>query len=183
MHKYNDIIGKRIKELRELSDISTEELSSELNMDEETYIKYEKGEEDIPASLIYEIAGVFNVDMGLLLNGEESRMSIFDVTRSGEGVKVNRRSEYTYENLCKKFIHKKAEMFIVTVNPKENPTPSFNKHPGQEFNYILQGSMKLFIHNNEITLNEGDCVFFDSTHKHAMIALNNETAKFLAVLM
>ena len=183
MNEYNINIGNRIRELRELSDISTEELASQVNIDEETYITYEKGEKDIPASLIYEIARIFNVDMGLLLNGEESRMAVFDVTRAGDGVSVNRRSEYRYENLCRKFINKKAEMFIVTVNPKEDPTPSFNKHPGQEFNYIIQGSMKLFIHNNEIILNEGDCVFFDSTHEHAMIALNNETAKFLAVLM
>ena len=183
MSEYNINIGKRIKELRELSDISTEELASQGNMDEETYSSYENGEKYMPASLVYAIANIFHVDMGLLLNGEESRMAVFDVTRAGDGVSVDRRSEYRYENLCRKFINKKAEMFIVTVDPKKDPTPSFNNHPGQEFNYIIEGSMKLFIHNNEIILNEGDCIFFDSTHDHAMIALNNETAKFLAVLM
>ena len=78
---------------------------------------------------------------------------------------------------------KKSEFFIVTVDPKEDKTPSLNNHPGQEFNYILEGSLKLFIHNNEIELNPGDSVIFDSTHKHAMVALNNKPAKFLAVLM
>lgn len=183
MNEYNQNIGKRIKELRELSDIEIEEIVDELSVDKDLYVKYENGEVDIPASFLYELANIFKVDMSLLLTGEETRMRIFDVTRSGEGVSVERRKEYKYENLCKKFMHKKAEMFIVTVDPKEDPVPSLNSHPGQEFNYVLEGSLKIYIHENEIILNEGDCIFFDSTHRHAMIALNDEKAKFLAVIM
>ena len=150
MNEYNIDIGNRIKELRELSDVSTEELSEKLNLDKELYEKYESGQIDIPASVVYEISRIFQVDMGLLLTGEESRMSIFDVTRAGEGVSVERRKEYKFENLCKRFINKKAEMYIVTVDPKEDVSPSFKNHPGQEFNYILKGQMKLYIKNIEI---------------------------------
>ena len=110
-------------------------------------------------------------------------MNIFDVTRANKGVSVDRSKEYTHENLCSKFIHKKAETFLVVVDPKKNPTPSLNSHPGQEFNYVLEGSLKIYIHNNEIILNEGDCIFFDSTHRHAMVALNDKPAKFLAVII
>lgn len=183
MDDYNKNIGKRIKELRELSDISIQDFAEELNVDKDMYAKYENGEVDIPASFLYELANKFQVDLGLLLTGEETRMSIFDVTRANKGVSVERRSEYGYENLCNRFMHKKAEFFIVTVDPKENPVPSLNSHPGQEFNYVLEGSLKIIIHNNEIVLNEGDSIFFDSNHRHAMVALNNKKAKFLAVIM
>lgn len=183
MNDYNKDIGNRIKELRELSDISVQDIAQELNVDAKTYTQYEAGEVDIPASFIYEIANILQVDFSLLLTGEESRMSIFDVTRANKGVSIERRKEYKYENLCPKFIHKKAETFIVTVDPKENQIPSLNSHPGQEFNYILEGSVKIYIHNNEIILNEGDSIFFDSTHRHAMIALNDKPAKFMAILM
>lgn len=183
MNEYNKDIGNRIKELRELSDISVQDIAEELNVDVETYNKYETGEVDIPASFIYELANKFQVDLSLLLTGEESRMSIFDVTRANKGVSVERRKEYNHENLCAKFIHKKAETFLVTVDPEKNPIPSLNSHPGQEFNYVLEGTLKIYIHNNEIILNEGDSIFFDSTHRHAMVALNDKPAKFLAVLM
>ena len=183
MNEYNKDIGNRMKELRELSDISIQDFAQELNIDREMYEKYEKGEIDIPASLLYEIANKFNVDLGLILTGEESRMSIFDVTRANKGISVERRKEYNHENLCSKFIHKKAETFLVTVDPEKNPIPSLNSHPGQEFNYVLEGTLKIYIHNNEIVLNKGDSIFFDSSHRHAMVALNDEPAKFLAVIM
>ena len=183
LNEYNKDIGNRIRELRELSDITINEIASELNITEETYIQYENGEVDIPASFLYELAHIFKVDLGLLLTGEESRMSIFDVTRANKGVSIDRRKEYTHQNLCTKFIHKKAETFLVTVDPEKNPVPSLNSHPGQEFNYVLEGSLKIYIHNNEIILNEGDCIFFDSAHRHAMVALNDKPAKFLAVII
>ena len=162
MNEYNKDIGNRIRELRELSDITIKEIAEELNIKEETYIQYENAEVDIPASFLYELAHIFKVDLGLLLTGEESRMSIFDITRANKGVSVDRRKEYTHENLC---------------------SNSLNSHPGQEFNYVLEGSLKIYIHNNEIVLNEGDSIFFDSTHRHAMIALNDKPAKFLAVII
>lgn len=183
MSEVNKDIGARTKELRELSDITTEEIAKELEIDEKTYISYENGIIDIPASFLYQIANILHVDLALLLTGEETRMNFFDVTRANKGFAVERRKEYKYENLCKKFIHKKAEMFIVTVDPKKDAVPSLNAHAGQEFNYVLEGSLKLFVKDNEIILNEGDSIFFDATCKHAMIALNDKPAKFLAVIM
>jgi mannose-6-phosphate isomerase-like protein (cupin superfamily) len=123
-------------------------------------------------------------DMGLLLTGEETRMHIFTVTRKDKGVEVERRKQYKYQNLAEKFIHKKAEPFIVTVEPRQDDNkPSTNSHPGQEFDYVLEGEMKFYIHDNEIILKEGDSIFFDSSYEHAMEALNNQPAKFLAIIL
>lgn len=177
-------IAQRVSELRELSEVGPDEMADHLNVPVETYMNYEEGINDIPASVLYEIAQKLNVDMGLLLTGEETRMHIFTVTRKGKGVRVERRKQYKYENLAEKFIHKKAEPFIVTVKPRDNEgKPSTNSHPGQEFNYIIKGSLKLYIHDNEIVLEEGDSIFFDSSYEHAMEALNGKKAKFLAIIL
>ena len=101
-------IGLRITELRELSDISIQDMADYLKIPLETYQEYEDGKKDIPASILFEIAHKMEVDMGLLLTGEETRMHIFSVTRKGKGVEVGRRKQYQYENLAEKFIHKKA---------------------------------------------------------------------------
>ncbi len=177
-------IAQRVSELRELSEVSLNEIADHLNMPVDTYKSYEEGKNDIPASVLYEIAQKLNVDMGLLLTGEETRMHIFTVTRKDKGVRVERRKQYKYENLAEKFIHKKAEPFIVTVKPRnEEGKPSTNSHPGQEFNYVIKGSLKIYIHDNEIVLEKGDSIFFDSSYKHAMEALNGKKAKFLAIIL
>lgn len=39
------------------------------------------------------------------------------------------------------------------------------------------------IDGHEIVLNEGDSLYFDSSYSHGMKALNDKTAKFLAVIV
>jgi quercetin dioxygenase-like cupin family protein len=121
--------------------------------------------------------------MSLLLTGEAPRMNIFTVTRRGKGINVERRVDYSYQNLAPNFSHKRAEPFLVTVEPKPAETPvSINSHPGQEFDYVLEGTLKITIHNHDIVLEPGDSIFYDSTYGHGMEALNGKTAKFLAII-
>jgi transcriptional regulator with XRE-family HTH domain len=177
-------IALRIRELRELYNISVQDMADHLQISEYHYQEYENGTMDIPASILFEIAQKLGVDMGLLLTGEETRMHIFSVTRNGKGVEVERQKHYKYENLAEKFIHKKSEPFVVTVEPKSNINrPPTNSHPGQEFDYVLEGILKIYIHENVIVLNEGDSIFFDSSYEHAMEALENQPVKFLAIVM
>ena len=55
MDNYQEI-GARLRELREVSDYTIEELASELNISPEVYAGYEKNGKDVPISVIYEIA-------------------------------------------------------------------------------------------------------------------------------
>jgi len=175
-------IGSRLRELREISGISAEEMAEFLQVSTEAYSDYEEGKLDIPASSLVEIARKLNVDLSLLLTGEEPKMSIYSVTRKGKGVEVERRRQYNYQSLAGKFAHKKAEPFIVTVEPRKE-APSFYSHPGQELDYVLEGTIKISIHDNEVMLEEGDSIFFDSSYKHALEALNDKPVRMLVVVM
>jgi transcriptional regulator with XRE-family HTH domain len=177
-------VAARIKELRDILGISLEEMSSCLRISPEKYLKYENGEEDISVSVLYEISRKLGVEMSILLTGEAPRMHYFTVTRKGNGASVERRKQYKYQSLAPNFINKKAEPFVVTVEPKPEKTAvQTNSHPGQEFNYVIHGSLKLIIKDHEIILEEGDSIYFDSGCEHAMVARNNKPASFLAIIM
>ncbi len=177
-------IAARVKELRDISDICVEEMAEKLTLPVETYVRYENAEEDVPASILFEIAQNLDVDLSVLLTGEVPRMHVFSVTRKGKGVSVERRKDYKYQNIAANFSHKKAEPFIVKVDPKPEGTAiSTNSHPGQEFDYVLEGTLKVTIHHNEIVLEEGDSIFFDSSYAHGMQAVGGKPAKFLAVIL
>ncbi|HPA87875.1 MAG TPA: XRE family transcriptional regulator [Bacteroidales bacterium] len=177
-------IGARIRELRDISGITAKELAAKLGLPEELYVRYESGEADIPVGVLFEISEMFNVELSVLLGGEGPKLHVFGIVRKGKGLKLERRQQYKYESLACNFIHKKAEIFMVTIDPKPADTLlDFNSHPGQEFNYVIKGSMMTIIDGHEIILNEGDSIYFDSGCNHAMKALNNEQVKFLAMVL
>lgn len=177
-------IAARIKEIREISGISAGSLASRLGIKEEFYCEYESGTSDIPVGIIFRISELFNVELSVLLGGDNPKLHVYGVVRNGKGLKLERRKQYKYESLAYNFIHKKAEPFMVTVDPDpEGAITEFHSHPGQEFNYVVKGTMMTVIDGHEIILNEGDSVYFDSGYNHAMKALNGEQVKFLAVVL
>ena len=83
-------IPGRIKELREIMEISAIDMASDINVPFETYGKYESGEQDIPISVLYHIAGRLGTDVTVLMTGESPRMESAAVCRKGKGVQVER---------------------------------------------------------------------------------------------
>jgi len=176
-------IAARIREMRDLRNLTGDEMASCLGIAPGQYARYENGEDDIPASVLYGIAQRLEMDMSTLLTGENPRMNVFTVTRRDQGVRVERRKEYGYQNIAVNFMHKKGEIFVVTVEPKTGFEPHMNAHPGQECDFVLEGRMKVYIHQNEVILESGDSIYFDSSHPHAMEALDGRPARFLAIVL
>lgn len=177
-------IALRVKELRELSGITPLEMAHSIDWTEGAYTAFEGGNEDISASRLHEIAQKLGVDLALLLTGKTPRMNVFAVTRKGEGVAVERRKQYQYEALAYNFTSKKVESFVVTVPVTEaSAAITLNSHPGQEMDYILEGSLKVVICGNELILNPGDSIYYDSSYPHGMAAIGAQPARFLAIIM
>ncbi len=183
MEKNIKQVATRIKALREIEGESVEALAKAFKISKAEYESYESGKADIPISFLYEFSNRFSVELTALLTGEEPHMQAYSLVRKGKGPKVERSKEYRHQDLAYNFKHKKLEVFEVTVDPKKGNKPShFNTHPGQEFNYCLKGKLKIFIGKNEMILNPGDSLYFDSGIEHAMAALGNKPAKFIAVI-
>ena len=178
------LIGERIKGLRDALDLSPGEMAHRLEVDEAVYLQYETGEKDISVSFLQRIKREFNVDLATLMFGTEPKMNSYFITRKDKGVSVERVSAYKYQSLTSGFTNNVAEVFVVTVEPKPMEEDFYqNIHAGQEFNMILEGSMMLNINGKNLTLNEGDSIYFDSSLPHGMKALNDKPVKFLAVIL
>ena len=55
-------IASSVKDMREVCEISVQEMSEKLDVPVETYTKYESGEIDIPASILYEASIMFIIN-------------------------------------------------------------------------------------------------------------------------
>jgi len=174
-------IAARVKVLREIEEISIEALSKELGFELSEYQAWESAQKDFPVGALVEIAARFKVDLSELISGAASKLKTFCVTRAGQAPEVSRRPMYGYWNLAFNFHRKKAEPFLVEASPEtENKPISLNTHPGQEFDYVLEGKLLISISGHDIELGPGDCVYYDSSEPHGMKALGGKTARFLA---
>ncbi|MDP4094305.1 MAG: XRE family transcriptional regulator [Bacillota bacterium] len=176
-------IAERIREMRDISALSGKEVAAKLGIPLETYNDYENGVTDIPVSMLYELAKVFEVDFTELLTGLSPRLHNYCLVKKGEGVEVERYKGYKFQSLAYNFVNKKVEPLLVTVEPEENKKMSLVAHPGQEFNYVLEGKIKVILAGHEVEISEGDSIYFDPTIPHGQIAVDGKQAKFLTVIL
>ncbi|NMC72850.1 MAG: cupin domain-containing protein, partial [Geobacteraceae bacterium] len=141
------------------------------------------GDTDIPVNFLFQVAHRFGVELTDLLTGESPRLHVYSLVRDGAGVAFDRRKQYHYRHLAYNFSHRKAEPFLVTVEPEAPEAPvSRNSHAGQEFNYVLEGKLLILLDGHELELNPGDSLYFDASRPHGMKALGGREAKFLAII-
>jgi len=175
-------IGFRLSALRNIAEITPEIFCEKTGVTAQDLAAYEKGELDFSFSFLYNAARVLGVDVIDLMSGDSPRLSDWCIIRNGEGYAIDRRAAYKYSHLAFTFRNKKAEPFLVTVEPKDI-SPALHAHEGQEFNWMVSGRMRFYISNMEYILEPGDSVYFNASLPHAMQALDNSPAQFLAVVM
>lgn len=177
-------VAKRLKGLREILGISIDEMCKLLEISENDYLKSENGESDFSFTFLYKCAKKFDISIAELISGETPKLSHYEIVRKNTGFPITRRKGFSYQHLAILMKDKTSEPFKIVApfieNEKEIP---LNTHEGQEFNYILKGSLKIQIGDHIEILNEGDSIYYNSAEPHGMIATNEEACEFLAIVM
>ena len=175
-------IGLRVASLRETCGFSATEMAEKLEISEENYNAFEHGEYDFAISTLNNIALILGVDILDIISGESPRLSTCTVVKKGKGFIVNRNPGYEFQHLAYTFKSKKAEPFLVKIDPSGNP-PVMDEHEGQEFDYVISGSLRLYIGDICQELNEGDSAYFDSSIPHAHKNVGDTQAEFIALVL
>lgn len=179
-------VAERLKALREIVGISAEEICEKTGCSPEDYELIEKGEKDFSVTFVYKCAEILGVDLIELLTGENPKLKRYCVVRKGTGLPMKRRAGFEYQHLAYLFKDKKIEPFLVIApySEEEQDKPiSLSVHEGQEYDYILSGSLKMVIDGKIKVLNAGDSITYDSSAPHGMIATNGAQCEFLAILI
>jgi transcriptional regulator with XRE-family HTH domain len=186
MSDNNREIAQRLKGLREMMDISVKEMTLVTGLSEEEYSSYETGKKDFSVTMLYNCAERFGVDITELLTGVSPTLSSFSIVRAGQGVKTERRHNFSYEHLATHFRDRTAEPFLVVApyeKGAENKPIALSSHKGQEMDFILSGSLLINIGGRVDVLKQGDTVYYDSAQPHGMVAVGGSECKFLAIVL
>ena len=153
----------------------------------EEYARLEEGNDDFSYSFLVKCAETLGVDTVELITGETPKLSFYSIIRKGRGLPIKRRKGFTYDHMGYLFRSRECEPMLVVApySEEEQDAPiHLSHHSGQEFDYILKGSLKIqFEGGGSHILNEGDCVYYDSGHGHGMIAVGGEDCQFLAIVL
>lgn len=179
-------VALRIREMREISGFSIEQMAKKTEVSLEDYRKYEEGKLDFPFTFIHKCSLAFGIGITDLLEGQSAHLSSYTVTRKNEGQITAKEDGITIENLAPLFRNKLSDPYRVKYeyDPElQNKPIHLTKHSGQEFDFVLSGKLKIQIGDNVEYLEAGDSIYYNSSTPHGMIAVDGQDCKFLAVVL
>lgn len=177
-------IGPRIRTLREEKGIALDELSKMTGFDVDMLSQIETGKVQPQLGTVMKLSKALDSAFGRLVSGVGEKL--YSITRKSEQKVVSRstsqtgqRKLYTYKSLAPEVKGRHMEALVVQL--EENPDEETSVHDGEEFIYVLNGTVMLKIGKEHFDLEPGDSAYYLSTTPHAL-GSKNGSATILAVL-
>lgn len=104
------------------------------------------------------------------------------VTRTGEG-KVIETASARYHYLAAELLNRRSVPMVIEVRARSLAEfGEFNRHPGEEFLFVLDGQLDLCTSSYlPVRMKAGDSMYFDGNMGHAYVAVGNGSCRILSV--
>ena len=179
-------MARRIRELREITGLTVEEMAQRTDLSVDEYIACESGQRNLSIAFLYRCTLSFGVDMGDLLEGSSPKLRSYALTRRGEGQRIEEAHHMVGYNLAAGFRNRIALPLYMELAYREGAEYEdieLVTHEGQECDIVIRGHMRIQIGEKTEVLHAGDCIYYDSATPHGMIAVDGEDCAFYAIVL
>ncbi|MBQ7966203.1 MAG: AMP-binding protein [Ruminococcus sp.] len=179
-------MAARIRELREIQNLTVEQMAKKTDVTVDEYLSCEAGKSDLNFAFIYRCAMALSVNVTDIIEGYSPNLKSYSVTRAGLGQKVAQAHGMTYYNLAYAFQNRIAEPLYVRSVYDENAQNNdieLTTHEGQELDIVIEGNLMVQVGEHKEILGPGDTIYFDSDKPHGMIAVNGKDCVFYAIVL
>ncbi|MDR1407962.1 MAG: XRE family transcriptional regulator [Tannerella sp.] len=188
--KTNKIIGEKIRNLREMKNLTVDDVAERTGLNTMQIERIESNCELPSLAPLIRIARVLGVRLGTFLDDQHELGPVVfrkkNISES-DGISFSGSSgaehrSMIYYSLSQDKSGRHMEPFLVHVMPAERESFVFSTHEGEEFIFVLEGTIEINYGKNTYLLEEGDCIYYDSIVAHHVHAAADEPARILGVI-
>lgn len=181
-------VGGKIKQIREMKNITVEELAQRSNLDSQQVQMIEENIILPSLSPLIKIARALSVRLGTFLDDQEqlgpvvSRNNEKTESASFSNKNIDSRAHLDFFALASGKSGRHMEPFIIDIQSTDGKKLKTSTHEGEEFIYVLEGSVAIEYGKETYIIEKGDSIYYDSIIDHLVRSASNQTAKILAVV-
>ena len=169
-------VGARIKKHRTCKKISREQLANETGYSCEYLKRIENGREMPPVGVLLQLSKALQIDSGDLLKDDRE-------TRDKRAQAYTTRTRnYAYTALTPGAENKHLKAFRISIKALQDHQGVGYLHEGEEFVYVLAGSIEIRVGDQVNRLGDGQSLHFNSGVQHHMRNIGEQDAELLVVV-
>lgn len=171
-------IGEKIKELRIQKSLTQEELADRAELSKGFISQLERDLTSPSIATLVDILQCLGTNLEEFFTGSSSEQVVFKKTDYFEKYDSELKNEIKWiiPNAQKNMM----EPILLTLEPGGSTYPD-NPHEGEEFGFVLSGSITLHIGNKTFKAKKGESFYFTAGMKHYITASDKSGASLLWV--
>lgn len=182
------LVGSKIKSIRESKSITIDQVAERSGLTVQQIELIEENQNLPSLAPLIKIARTLGVRLGTFLDDIEQLGPV--VCRKDEqpdGVSfssgtANSHNDLNFFALAHSKTGRNMEPFLIDIDSASNEGYQLSSHEGEEFIYVLEGSIEISYGKTKYVLNAGESIYYDSIVDHNVHAANESQAKILAIV-
>jgi len=172
-------VGRMIRNIRRQQGRTQEDIAKNGGFTKSLLSRIETGDVNPPVGTLVKIAGALNVNLAALLETGNNPGSVF--TAAAEAKDSLSATETGYETyaFASNRGGKKCQPYLFEIKKGTLRRHSVT-HTGEEFLYVLRGTIRFHVGNINYTMAADDSLYFDASLEHGVEAIS-ETASYLDI--
>ena len=162
-------IGQKIKELRILKGLTQEELADRSELSKGFISQLERDLTSPSIATLIDILQCLGTDLKTFFNDSEDEQVVFHKTDyfEKEDHELGNKIEWIIPNAQKN----RMEPILLTLEPGGSTYPD-NPHEGEEFGYVLTGSIEIYLGGQVHKAKKRESFYFTPAQKHYIASKN-----------
>ncbi|MEC1550345.1 XRE family transcriptional regulator [Bacillus rugosus] len=174
----NQDLGHLIKNLRKERKMTLKDVSKKTNLSISFLSQVERSLCSITLLSLRKISEALNVSPSYFFP-DNIQIEKNMIRRSTEK-QTEHKSSFTYSDLSGNVSNPLFVPILVTLLPGDERDMPFS-HEGQEFIYVIDGTLTIIVDDTEYDLHPGDSIHMDSTRPHNWFNKTEKPANFLYI--
>lgn len=175
----DDSIGIEIKKLRKERKLTLKQISEKTNLSISFLSQVERLRSSVTLESLKKISEALDVNPSFFFSNPMKKTTPAIVRNSLSDLN-DRPNSFIYKDLGVNIENPLFNPLLVMLKPGENRGDSYS-HKGQEFLYVLEGTLTILFDGEEQNLHPFDCIYLDSTTPHNWINHTDCDVKFLCI--
>lgn len=175
---HNDLGGK-VKQLRKKNKLTLKQVSDKTNLSISFLSQLEHSKTSATLESLKKISEALDVNPSYFFTKPNTKTTT-SILRNALGDTDLTESKFIYRDLSGDIKDPLFSPILIILNPGDNRGNNFS-HKGQEFLYVLEGTLTILLEHEEFILHRNDCTFLDSSKLHYWLNKTDQPTKFICV--
>jgi len=168
-------IGERIRNLRESSSLTQEELADRAGLTKGFISQIERDLTSISLDSLFQILKAMDENISDFFRETSVEKIVY---QAKDRVPIEKEGIENFELLIPGSTNRRLEPILLTLRQGQ-ATPKERPHEGEEFGYVLWGRVNLRFGREVLKLKKGECFYFSSEKEHWLQNASSQSAVVL----